>query len=64
MGQFFNNKEDACVWLYVNKWKQNENGEWLKAGKRAEFRQSPAKDGVVCLVILKAVDEPSGRYID
>jgi hypothetical protein len=53
MGQFFNNQDDACVWLYVNGWRQNGSGNWLKAGKRADIRKSPANDGVVCVVISK-----------
>jgi len=54
MGSFFNNVADACVWLYVNGWKQTDDGVWFKGKKKADIRQSPANDGVVCVVITKA----------
>lgn len=56
MGEFFNNKEDALVWLVVNKWRQNHDGVWLKGKRRAELRPSPADDGVVCLVFVRDVE--------
>jgi hypothetical protein len=51
MGMFFNNNEAACTYLYVNGWRQNEAGEWIKGKKKASIRMSPAKDGVVCVFI-------------
>lgn len=56
MGQFFNNLEDAVVWLVVKGWRQNRDGVWLKGQRRADLRKSPANDGVVCLVFVKDTD--------
>ena len=54
MGMMFDNLSDACTWLYVQGWRQNESGEWLKGKKAADVRRSPAGDGVVCVVLKKA----------
>jgi hypothetical protein len=54
MGHMFSNAADACTWLYVQGYRQNDAGEWLKGNKRADINKSPANDGVVCVVVRKA----------
>lgn len=54
MGMMFSNLGDACTWLYVEGYRQNDAGEWLKGKKLADIRKSPANDGVVCVVLKRA----------
>jgi len=54
MGMMFSNMADACTYLYVQGWRQNDSGEWRKGKRAADLRQSPAGDGVVCVVLRKA----------
>jgi hypothetical protein len=51
MGMMFDNIADACTYLYVQGYRQNDAGDWLKGKKIADVRKSPADDGVVCVVI-------------
>jgi len=48
--QMFSSKADAILWLYVNGWRQNYEGEWSKGKQKADIRLSPANDGVVTVV--------------
>ena len=54
MNMMFNNEPEACVWLYVHGYRQNDNGDWLKGRKLAELCRSPANDVVVCVVFRRA----------
>ena len=53
MNKMFSSLEDACMWLYVQGFRQNDAGEWLKGKKLADIRHSPANDGVVAIAISK-----------
>ncbi len=53
MNQMFSNLNEACTWLYVQGFRQNDAGEWLKGQKLAELRKSPAGDGVVSVAIRR-----------
>jgi hypothetical protein len=55
MNMMFDNLADACTLLYVQGYRQNDDGVWIKEGKKlADIRRSPANDGVVCVVITKS----------
>jgi hypothetical protein len=52
MGMVFSDLASACIWLYVQGYRQNETtGDWLKGKKIADIRRSPVADGVVCVVV-------------
>lgn len=51
MSMMFDSLADACTWLYVEGWRQNDSGKWLKGKKFAEIHRSPVGDGVVSVVI-------------
>jgi hypothetical protein len=51
MGMMFNNIADACSYLQIQGYRQNNDGEWLKGNRRADIRHSPANDGVVAVVV-------------
>ncbi len=53
MGMMFSNLTDACTWLYVQGWRQDNDGHWLKGKKEADVRRSPASDGVVCVIFRR-----------
>ncbi len=38
MGMIFNNVADACTYLYVRGYRQNDAGEWMKGKKFADIR--------------------------
>jgi hypothetical protein len=52
MGNFFDNKNDALVWLVVNGWRQNDDGHWLK-GKREAIINVLVEGGPACVVTRK-----------
>ncbi len=50
--ELFTTAEDAVEWLYVQGWRQNDDGAWLKGEQRAMLQNSPAKDSVVSVTFV------------
>ena len=53
MAMLFDSLQGACTWLYVQGYRQNNEGVWSKDGRVVTIRKSPAGDGRVSVSATK-----------